>query len=130
MHKKDGSGLRKRFKIRVYLWSSLGAVGVLIGNTVKTFCLPLSVQNHDGDKVVCNWEGDESVFHVVQMLRDDFRAVVYIGHCLFVLDRYFKRFIIAYVYRFKIETMFCEFKQQFGGLFYHFWTKAVPKLDR
>jgi len=26
--------------------------------------------------------------------------------------------------------MFREFKQQFGGLFYHFWTKAVPKPDR
>lgn len=38
--------------------------------------------------------------------------------------------IIAYACRFKIETMFREFKQQFGGLFYHFWTKAVPKLDR
>lgn len=38
--------------------------------------------------------------------------------------------IMAYVCRYKIETMFREFKQHFGGLFYHFWTKAVPKLDR
>jgi len=38
--------------------------------------------------------------------------------------------IISYAFRAKIETMFKEFKQQFGGLCYHFWTKAVPKLDR
>ena len=38
--------------------------------------------------------------------------------------------IIFYAFRAKIETMFKEFKQQFGGLCYHFWTKAVPKLDR
>jgi len=37
--------------------------------------------------------------------------------------------ITAYSCRFKIETMFREFKQQFSGLFYHFWTKAVPKLN-
>lgn len=38
--------------------------------------------------------------------------------------------ITSYAFRFKIETMFREFKGQFGGLFYHFWTKAVAKLDR
>ena len=226
-----------------------GAVGILIGNTVKTFCLPLSIQIHDGDKTICSWKGDESVSHVVQMLRDGFRAAIYFGRCLFVLDRYFltvpmleewqkeskqypelihvvtrakknctayempgeykgrgrrplkgvvvhlkelftshtssflsaklpvygskkdvrylsrtylwgqklyqplqfvlveydakqiilvstdlsmsaEDIIIAYACRFKIEAMFREFKQQFGGLFYHFWTKAVPKLDR
>lgn len=225
-----------------------GAVGILIGNLTKAFCLPLSIQIHDGDKAVCGWEGDEAVSHVVQMLRDGFRAAVYFGRCLFVLDRYFltvpmleewqkesrnhpelihiitrakrnciayeqpgeyqgrgrrpvkgapvciyelfqsagssfqsatlpmygsdkqvrylsrtylwgqklyqplqfvlveeeekqiilvstdlsmsaKDIIIAYAFRTKIETMFRAFKQQFGGLFYHFWTKAVPKLD-
>lgn len=38
--------------------------------------------------------------------------------------------ITAYAFRAKIETMFKVFKQQFGGLCYHFWTKAMPKLDR
>lgn len=226
-----------------------GAVGVLIGNTMKSFCLPLSIQIHDGDGVINKWEGDESVSHVVQMLRDGFRAAAWFGRSLFVLDRYFltipmlmewkkesaqhpgllqiitrakrnciayeqpgeytgrgrrplhgasvhiqdlfetcrplfreaklflygeekqvsylsrvylwgqklyqplrfvlvndegKRvilistdltmsaedIIIAYAYRAKIETMFKVFKQQFGGLCYHFWTKAVPKLNR
>lgn len=226
-----------------------GAVGVLIGNLTKIFCMPLSIQIHDGDKAICGWKGDGSVSHVVQMLRDGFRAALYFGRCLFVLDRYFLTvpmleewrnesrrhpdlihvitrakknctayeqseeykgrgrrpvkgkaihihelfhsaaasftsaelpiyggnkevrylsyiylwgqklyqplqfvlveyeaaqvilvstdltmsvgdIIIAYACRFKIETMFRKFKQQFGGLFYHFWTKAVPKLDR
>lgn len=32
--------------------------------------------------------------------------------------------------RFKIEAMFREMKQQLGGFCYHFWTHAVPRLDR
>ena len=35
-----------------------------------------------------------------------------------------------YAYRFSIEELFREFKQQIGGFAYHFWSKAVPKLDR
>ena len=38
--------------------------------------------------------------------------------------------IDAYADRFKIESMFREFKQQIGGFCYHFWTKAVHKINR
>ena len=38
--------------------------------------------------------------------------------------------ITAYAHRFKIEAMFREMKQCFGWFCYHFWSKAVPKLDR
>ena len=38
--------------------------------------------------------------------------------------------LTAYSYRFKIEAMFREMKQQVGAFMYHFWTKATPKLDR
>ena len=31
---------------------------------------------------------------------------------------------------FSIEELFREFKQQIGGFAYHFWSKAVPKLNR
>lgn len=232
--------------IHGHLW---GAVGILIGNVTKTSCLPLSIRIHDGDKAVSSWLGDESVSHVVQMLRDGIRAAQHIGGSLLVLDRYFltrpmlmgweicvaedpdllhivtraKRnctayerpraytgrgrrpvhgpsvhlqdlfvtqaasfrsvhlqiygvgtcvrflsrtylwgqglyqplqfvlveygrtqailactdldmptedIITAYAYRFKIEAMFREMKQQLGAFCYHFWTKAVPKLDR
>lgn len=37
--------------------------------------------------------------------------------------------IEAYANRFKIESMFREFKQQIGGFCYRFWTKAVNKLN-
>ncbi len=50
---------------------------------------PLSIQNHDGEHVISEWLGDESVSHVVQMLRDGFRAAQHFGDSLFVLDRYF-----------------------------------------
>ena len=40
-----------------------------------------------------------------------------------------KRIIELYAYRFSIEELFREFKQQVGGFAYHFWTKAVPKLN-
>ncbi len=232
--------------IHGHLW---GAVGILIGNASKIFCLPLSIQIHDGDGVISGWLGDESVSHVVQMLRDGFRAARYIGMSLFVLDRYFLtkpmlmeweacsaqapgllhvitrakknctayevpgpyrgrgrrpvhgpsvhlqdlfvtdsqsfqtarlqiygamrdvrflsktylwgqglyqplQFVLveygetqailactnlsmsagdiieAYACRFKIEAMFREMKQQLGGFCYHFWTHAVPRLDR
>lgn len=66
-----------------------GAVGVLVGNTIKSFCLPLSIQIHDGDQIISQWEGDEAVSHVVQMLRDGFRAAAHFGNSLLVLDRYF-----------------------------------------
>ena len=41
-----------------------------------------------------------------------------------------KRIIELYAYRFSIEELFREFKQQIGGFAYHFWSKAVPKLNR
>ena len=66
-----------------------GAVGVPAGKASKSFCLPLSIQIHDGDRVINEWLEDESVSYVVQMLRDDFCAVQHFGYSLFVLDRYF-----------------------------------------
>lgn len=38
--------------------------------------------------------------------------------------------ITAYACRSKIENMFREMKQQIGAFCYHFWTHAVPRLDR
>jgi hypothetical protein len=37
--------------------------------------------------------------------------------------------IELYALRFKIEHCFREFKQQFGGFSYHFWTKHLEKLN-
>lgn len=38
--------------------------------------------------------------------------------------------IRLYSYRFLIECMFREIKQQLGGFCYHFWSKSMPKLNR
>ena len=38
--------------------------------------------------------------------------------------------IEAYALRFKIECTFREYRQQIGGFAYHFWSKAMPKLNR
>lgn len=38
-----------------------GAVGVLIGTLTKTFCLPLSIQVHNGDKEICGWKREASM---------------------------------------------------------------------
>lgn len=38
--------------------------------------------------------------------------------------------ILAYSYRFKIELTFKDFKHIFGGLYNHFWTKAVEKITK
>lgn len=72
--------------IHGHLW---GAIGILAGSATKIFCLPLSIQIHDRDGVISDWLGDESVSHVVQMLRDGFRDAKHIGQSLLVLDRYF-----------------------------------------
>ena len=37
--------------------------------------------------------------------------------------------IELYALRFKIENCFREFKQQFGGFCYHFWTTSLEKLN-
>ncbi len=37
--------------------------------------------------------------------------------------------IEAYCRSFRIETSFREFKQQIGGMAYHFWTKSMPRLN-
>lgn len=38
--------------------------------------------------------------------------------------------IRLYSYRFRIECTFRELKQQLGGFCYHFWSKAIPKLNK
>ena len=41
-----------------------------------------------------------------------------------------EQIIRLYGYRFKIETLFRSFSQIIAGFCYHFWSLAVPKLDR
>jgi hypothetical protein len=68
-----------------------GAVGVLIGNVEKLFCLPLSVSLQDGDKEMRKWDNKayKPVSHVVQIVRDAFSIAAILGDCILLLDAYF-----------------------------------------
>jgi hypothetical protein len=68
-----------------------GAIGVLVGNIGKLFCLPLSVSLHDGDELIRKWDNEnyEPVSHVVQIIRDAFSAAVTLGNSILLLDAYF-----------------------------------------
>ena len=37
-----------------------GAIGILVGNAKKLFCVPLSMRIHDGDAQIKQWNDDES----------------------------------------------------------------------
>jgi len=45
------------------------------------------------------------------------------------LDLSLEAIIRLYSCRFRIEGCFRGFKQQLGGFCYHFWTRAMPKLN-
>ena len=68
-----------------------GAIGVLVGNIDKLFCLPLSATLHDGDRLMRGWRDEkyEPVSHVVQIIRDAFFIVPEIGETILLLDAYY-----------------------------------------
>ena len=68
-----------------------GAIGVLVGNIEKLFCLPLSASLQDGDKLMRKWDNEdyEPVSHVVQIVRDAFSVAVSLGDSILLLDAYF-----------------------------------------
>jgi DDE superfamily endonuclease len=78
-----------------YIFGNMfGGVGVLIGNTYKMFCVPLSLRIHDGIKTIKRWCNDlpEEVedSHVVQMISNAFSIAKTMGESsLLLLDRYF-----------------------------------------
>ena len=68
-----------------------GAIGVLVGDDEKLFCLPLSASLQDGDKIMRKWDNKdyEPVSHVVQIVRDAFSASMVLGDSILLLDAYF-----------------------------------------
>lgn len=46
------------------------------------------------------------------------------------LDMAPKDIILLYSFRFRIEHLFRSLKQYYGGFSYHFWTTAMPRLNR
>jgi len=78
-------------KPRYIFGHMFGALGILIGNTSKRFCLPLSIRLHDGVQFLKSWEKASiaAASHVIQMVDDGYEAAKTFGNSLLLLDRYF-----------------------------------------
>ncbi|GHV48665.1 hypothetical protein FACS1894204_13040 [Synergistales bacterium] len=68
-----------------------GAIGVLVGNAEKLFCLPLYASVQDGDSTIRKWDNKKYkvVSHVVRMIKDAFSVVSVMGSSILLLDAYF-----------------------------------------
>jgi len=76
-----------------YIWGHMyGSIGILIGNAIKIFNLPVSMRIHDGNQTVREWTDSEYVddSHVTRLVREAFKVATLLKEsCFLVLDRYF-----------------------------------------
>lgn len=77
-----------------YIFGHLfGAIGILIGDSSKWFCLPLFMNLQDGIQPIPGWKKSanegENPSHIVQMIEQGFEATTGFGQALLLLDRYF-----------------------------------------
>jgi len=76
-----------------FIWGHMfGGIGVLVGNTVKLFCLPLLLKIHDGNKTIREWTESEYIndSHVTRLVREAFKVAILLKEsCFLVLDRYY-----------------------------------------
>ncbi|WP_340019619.1 transposase [Paenibacillus sp. FSL H3-0457] len=77
-----------------YIFGHLfGAIGILVGDSRKWFCLPLFMNLQDGLQTILGWKKFasevETPSHVVQMIEQGFEAAKGFGQALLLLDRYF-----------------------------------------
>ncbi|WP_209440953.1 transposase [Paenibacillus maysiensis] len=77
-----------------YIFGHLfGAIGILVGDSRKWFCLPLFMNLQDGIQAILGWKKSasevETPSHVVQMIEQGFEAAKGFGQALLLLDRYF-----------------------------------------
>jgi hypothetical protein len=75
-----------------YIWGHMfGAIGILVGNADKLFCLPLSATLQDGDAIMRKWENKtyKPVSHVVRIIRDAYAVTAEIRNSILLLDAYF-----------------------------------------
>ena len=77
-----------------YIFGHLfGAIGILVGDSRKWFCLPLFINLQDGVQTILGWKKSkgepQTPSHVVQMIEQGFEAAKGFGEALLLLDRYF-----------------------------------------
>lgn len=68
-----------------------GAIGILIGSSLKWFCLPLFMNLQDGVKSIFGWNHlkERQDSHVVQVIEQGLTAAKAFGKAILLLDRYF-----------------------------------------
>ncbi len=69
-----------------------GGIGVLAGNILKTFCIPLYINLQEGIQTILSWgkEGKGTIpSHVIQMIENGYEAAKVFGKSLLLLDWYF-----------------------------------------
>lgn len=69
-----------------------GAVGAVIANASKVFCVPMDLSIQDGLRETAGWEGgdpEDAKSHVVQIVRSGFNIAETLGPAYLILDRYF-----------------------------------------
>lgn len=68
-----------------------GGIGVLAGNSLKLFCIPLLINLQDGIKTIRSWSHPEEKYesHIVQMIQNGFSVAKTMGKSILLLDRYF-----------------------------------------
>jgi hypothetical protein len=68
-----------------------GAIGILMGTTLKWFCLPLFMNLQGGVKSVFGWNHpkERQDSHVVQVIEQGLTAVKTFGKAILLLDRHF-----------------------------------------
>ncbi|MNO97226.1 hypothetical protein D3C76_889250 [compost metagenome] len=77
-----------------YIFGHLfGAIGILVGDSRKGFCLPLFMNLQDFFQTLLGWKKSkgegETPSHVVQMIEHGFETAKGFGQALLLLDRYF-----------------------------------------
>jgi hypothetical protein len=75
-----------------YIFGHLfGGIGVLAGNSKKIFCIPLLLRIHDGIKIIRSWQDDKEEIgsHVVELVKDAFKASEIFDKTILLLDRYY-----------------------------------------
>jgi hypothetical protein len=73
-----------------------GMVGVLAGNIGKLFCIPLSINIHDGNHPILCWDAEaggaeepKNESHVVKIIRDASQCAKQLGKSILLLDAYY-----------------------------------------
>lgn len=68
-----------------------GAIGILVGNAQKLFCVPISITIHDGIKQIDKWlkSSNKQESHVVKMIRQACCIASLLSPSILLLDGYF-----------------------------------------